>query len=111
MTTAKNTRRALISGVLVILMCVAMLIGTTFAWFTDSASTSVNTIKSGKLDVQLVDKNGAELTGTELTWKTADSRATPIYWEPGCTYVNECIQGKETASDRRGAGQKAAEAP
>ena len=80
MTTAKNTRRALLFSTLAILMCVAMLIGTTFAWFTDSASTSVNTIKSGLLDVRLVNENGTDLTGAQLTWKTADNRATPIYW-------------------------------
>ena len=94
MTTAKNTRRALLISTLAILMCVAMLIGTTFAWFTDSASTSVNTIKSGLLDVQLVNENGTDLTGTELTWKTADSRATPIYWEPGCTYDIQSVYVK-----------------
>ncbi len=37
MTNSKNTRRALISSAFAILMCVAMLIGTTFAWFTDTA--------------------------------------------------------------------------
>ncbi len=46
---AKNTKRALVSSALVVLVCIAMLIGTTFAWFTDTASTSVNKIVSGKL--------------------------------------------------------------
>ena len=51
MTSSKSTKRALISSALAIFMCVAMLIGTTFAWFTDTASTGVNKIVSGNLKV------------------------------------------------------------
>mgnify|MGYP000104092499 CR=1 FL=1 len=40
----KTTKRALVSSVLAIVLCLAMLIGTTFAWFTDTASTGVNKI-------------------------------------------------------------------
>ena len=54
MTSSKSTKRALISSALAILMCVAMLIGTTFAWFTDTASTGVNKIQAGNLDVKLM---------------------------------------------------------
>ena len=89
--TSKSTKRALISSTLAILMCVAMLIGTTFAWFTDTASTAVNKIQSGKLDVALemstdgVNWESAE--GKTLTFKTKDNRAADkILWEPGCTY-------------------------
>ena len=91
MTSSKSTKRALISSALAILMCVAMLIGTTFAWFTDTASTAVNKIQSGKLDVALemstdgVNWESAE--GQTLTFKTQDNRAADkILWEPGCTY-------------------------
>ena len=52
MTSSKSTKRALISSTLAILMCVAMLIGTTFAWFTDTASTGVNKIQAGNLECQ-----------------------------------------------------------
>ena len=91
MTSSKSTKRALISSTLALLMCVAMLIGTTFAWFTDTASTAVNKIQSGKLDVALemstdgVNWESAE--GQTLTFKTKDNRAADkILWEPGCTY-------------------------
>ena len=47
MTSSKSTKRALISSALALLMCVAMLIGTTFAWFTDTASTGVNRFRRG----------------------------------------------------------------
>ena len=89
--TSKSTKRALISSTLAILMCVAMLIGTTFAWFTDTASTAVNKIQSGKLDVALEmstdGTNWESAEGKTLTFKTADNRAADqILWEPGCTY-------------------------
>ena len=91
MTSSKSTKRALISSALTILMCVAMLIGTTFAWFTDTAFTAVNKIQSGKLDVALEmstdGTNWESAEGKTLTFKTKDNRASDkILWEPGCTY-------------------------
>ncbi len=91
MTSSKSTKRALISSALAILVCVAMLIGTTFAWFTDTASTAVNKIHSGKLDVALEmstdGTNWESAEGQTLTFKTQDNRAADkILWEPGCTY-------------------------
>lgn len=97
MTNKKNTKRALASSALALLMCMAMLIGTTFAWFTDTASTAVNKIQAGKLDVALEyakswDAEGnptewEDAEGKMLTFKTADNRvAADILWEPGCTY-------------------------
>ena len=91
MTSSKSTKRALISSTLAILMCVAMLIGTTFAWFTDTAFTAVNKIQSGKLDVALeMSTDGTtweSAEGKTLTFKTKDNRAADqILWEPGCTY-------------------------
>ena len=53
MTNRKVTRRALLLSLLAVVMCIVMLVGTTFAWFTDTASTAVNKIQSGNLDVQL----------------------------------------------------------
>ena len=53
MNNKKTTKRALLSSVMAIVLCLAMLIGTTFAWFTDSASTAVNKIQAGNLKVDL----------------------------------------------------------
>ena len=66
MTNSKSTKRALLSSTFAILVCVAMLIGTTFAWFTDTASTAVNKIQAGNLKVLLVDENGKDLEGKPL---------------------------------------------
>ena len=91
MKTAKTSKRALLCSVLSIALCLSMLIGTTFAWFTDTASTAVNKIQSGKLDVALemstdgVNWESAE--GKTLTFRTKDNRAADkILWEPGCRY-------------------------
>ena len=76
MTNSKSTKRALVSSALAILMCVAMLIGTTFAWFTDTASTAVNKIQAGKLDIALEMKNAGgnwvNAEGETLGWVAAD---------------------------------------
>ncbi len=74
-------------------ICVSMLIGSTFAWFTDSATANVNTIQAGNLDVAL------EMKDNDGNWVTAENKTlqflvdgkipevgTKILWEPGCTY-------------------------
>lgn len=87
MNKSKFTKRALISSAISLILCMAMFMGSTYAWFTDTASANVNTITAGNLDVDLVDKNGATLSGKSLEWKTDDNRSqNAIYWEPGCTY-------------------------
>ena len=93
MANNKFTKRALISSVLSILMCVAMLIGTTFAWFTDTASTAVNKIQAGTLDValEMSTDNGTtweSAEGKTLSWKKAAGAPADekVLWEPGCTY-------------------------
>ena len=90
MTNSKNTRRALMTSALAILMCVAMLVGTTFAWFTDTASTAVNKIQAGTLDIALEMKDGenwVDAEGKTLEFKKASTEnGTEVLWEPGCTY-------------------------
>lgn len=85
MTSSKSTKRALISSALAILVCVAMLIGTTFAWFTDTASTAVNKIQAGNLKVDIVDQNGNSLNGKSLSFRDVDNK-TDILWEPGARF-------------------------
>ena len=88
MTNRKSTKRALLGSVMAMVLCLAMLVGATFAWFTDTASTGVNKIQAGNLDVQLVDENGNSLEGKTLEFKKAANAAEgeTVLWEPGCTY-------------------------
>ena len=82
-----TTKRSLLASVLALVMCVSMLVGTTFAWFTDTASTRVNKIQAGTLDVQLLDEQGNTLEGQTLSWKKAAGHENEaVLWEPGCTY-------------------------
>ena len=86
MNTKKATKRALLTSVMALVMCVVMLVGTTFAWFTDTASTAVNKIQAGNLDVDIVDKEGTtSLDGKTLSFRDADGK-TDILWEPGATF-------------------------
>lgn len=78
----KYTKRALFASVMALILCCAMLVGTTMAWFTDTASTAGSKIQAGNLDVDLqVWKDGA--------WKSVAEDKTPLFdydnWEPGYT--------------------------
>lgn len=87
MNNTKTTKRALLSSVMAMLICITMLIGTTFAWFTDSASTAVNKIQAGTLDIQLLDAQDNSIEGRSLAWqKAAGHENDEVLWEPGCTY-------------------------
>ena len=89
MTSSKSTKRALISSTLALLMCVAMLIGTTFAWFTDTASTGVNKIVSGNLKVDIISaKSDSHIEKLNFT-KAAGAESEALLWEPGCRYLTE----------------------
>ena len=91
MTNRKSTKRALLGSVMAMVLCLAMLVGATFAWFTDTASTGVNKIQAGKLDVALEMKDAAgkwvSAEGKTLDFvKATDAKGEAILWEPGCTY-------------------------
>ena len=91
MTNRKSTKRALLGSVVAMVLCLAMLVGATFAWFTDTASTGVNKIQAGKLDVALEMQNAdgkwVSAEGKTLDFvKAADAKDEAILWEPGCTY-------------------------
>ena len=87
MSNTKLTKHALIVSIMAMLLCVAMLVVTTVAWFTDTASTAVNKIQAGTLDIQLLDEHGNSLEGATLSWqKAAGHENEEVLWEPGCTY-------------------------
>ena len=92
MKKQRSTKRALIMSALSLLLCISMLIGSTYAWFTDSVTSTGNTIQSGTLNVDLVDADGVTLEGKVIGFAAADGRAQDeILWEPGCTYETEPV--------------------
>ena len=96
MSNTKSTRRALIMSVLSIILCFAMLLGTTYAWFTDTVASAGNIIRSGILDADLVDADGNSLAGKPLQFQKAAGAPADekVLWEPGCTYNLEDFKVK-----------------
>ena len=81
-----STKKALIASVLSLVLCVSMLVGSTFAWFTDTATTSVNKIQAGTLKVDIVNERGtSSLKGSSMSFVNSDGSAD-ILWEPGATF-------------------------
>ena len=83
MNESTKTKKALRGSLFALFLCIVLLIGTTFAWFTDTANTGVNKIQAGKLDVEL------EYSTDMENWSTATS-STKLFndstlWEPGVT--------------------------
>lgn len=80
----KSTKRALLISVLSLLVCLSMLIGSTFAWFTDSVTSAGNKIQAGNLNIDMLvmDENGV--------YQSVKTSQEPIFaddvlWEPGYT--------------------------
>ncbi|MBR5460559.1 MAG: SipW-dependent-type signal peptide-containing protein [Clostridia bacterium] len=88
----RSTKNSLIMSALSLLLCASMLIGTTFAWFTDSVTSTGNVVKSGNLDVTLEyidDLSIDPAAAADTDWKDAAKGAIFSYelWEPGFTQV------------------------
>ena len=90
MNNKRSTKRALLTSVMALVMCVVMLVGTTFAWFTDTASTGVNKIQAGNLDMEVKYRLSAEGGWNDLD-DAADLFGTEgeTLFEPGHTRVVE----------------------
>ena len=91
MNNRKATKRALLTSVMALVMCVVMLVGTTFAWFTDTATANVNKIEAGKLDVVLQMEDGTgwkDAEGETLEFKKEANAPAgeKVLWEPGAMY-------------------------
>ena len=90
MNESTKTKKALRGSLFALFLCIVLLIGTTFAWFTDTASTGVNKIQAGNLDVELQynhNETWKNAEGQTLDFqKAAGKESEAILWEPGCTY-------------------------
>jgi len=79
--TNKSTKRALLASIMALLLCFTMLLGTTFAWFTDSVTSATNKIVAGNLDVELYHTNGTDTN--EPVGDTTTLFDEVALWEPG----------------------------
>ena len=100
----KSKKSALLLSFTSLLLCFAMLVGSTFAWFTDTATTGVNKIVAGKLKVDIVDAEDTSksLTGEggKLLWtqkvvsgsietlEAVETEGLPL-WEPGVNFLTQ----------------------
>lgn len=101
----KNQKVALFTSLISLLLCMAMLVGTTFAWFTDSVSSKGNKIAAGDLKIELYqaeqDSKGAVKNPSNITWLNITNDSDPLFdydnWEPGYTaYVVLKVVNKGT---------------
>ena len=86
MTNLKSTKRALVSSVMALFLCFAMLLGTTYAWFTDEVTSANNIIQTGTLDVKMYYSND----GVDYIDVEGEDVAPAFdykHWEPGYTEV------------------------
>ena len=90
MKKSKSSMRALLKCGLALLLCISMLIGGTYAWFTDEVTSSGNIIQSGNLDIDM--QWAEKYEGDATAWNdAAGENAKPVFdyqdWEPGYTEV------------------------
>ena len=83
-----SVKRSLFVSAIALTLTAALLIGTTFAWFTSTATTSVSSVMAGTLKVEIVNLDGSELEDNTVKFvdKTGSSN---ILWEPGVTFTTK----------------------
>ena len=83
MTKSNATKRALITSIVSLFICFTMLLGTTYAWFTDEVVSTGNKIQSGKLAIDMLVKDA------QGEYQSVKESKAPIFnydlWEPGYT--------------------------
>lgn len=94
-----SVKRSLLVSAIALTLTAALLIGSTFAWFTSTAQTSVSDIQAGKLEVQIVDANNADTKLDTLSWqKSAAAPNEAVLWEPNVTYKTQPFKVKSAGN-------------
>ena len=97
MNESTKTKKALRGSLFALFLCIVLLIGTTFAWFTDTASTGVNKIQAGNLKVDLEVATAWDDNGNVTKWESANDKTLDfkkakgaeeeqILWEPSAIH-------------------------
>ena len=92
----ENKRSNVLISILLIVLCLSVCVGLTYAYFTDSAKSNGNKIQAGnlKLDLKLYDKVDDE-------WISIKNTEDPVFnyekWEPG--YVDAKLLKIENLGD------------
>ena len=103
MKTRFKTKHALLMSLTSLMLCVSMLVGATFAWFTDSVTSGVNRIVSGNLDVEVYHSKEVTVAETDANKVAAatdlftDKDGNAMKWEPGAvSYENFLVKNAGT---------------
>lgn len=91
-----HTKKALMMSIFSMVLCMAMLMGTTFAWFTDTAGTGVNIVKSGDLDLEIVKDDTAESPVNASNKIAFENGSNAVLWDCGSTFTTEGFKIKNT---------------
>jgi len=87
----KSVKRAFLASLMAMLLCISSLLGTTYAWFTDSVTSANNVIQSGNLDVEMYYADGTKAVPADGSADWADASVGAIFnndnWEPGYVEV------------------------
>lgn len=88
MTKRTASRARLLRSVVCLALCLGLLVGTTFAWFSDEASTGKTTITAGNLDIQFQQMNDrGEFEESDAAIFDEEEFAA-LLWEPGVMEVS-----------------------
>ena len=87
----KTQRKQLVLSVIALILCFTTLLGTTYAWFTDSVTSKSNIVHSGSLDIAMY-WNTELASASSNTWKNVEVEENKAIfdsdqWEPGYTEV------------------------
>lgn len=80
-----SVKRSLLVSAIALTLTAALLIGSTFAWFTSTATTNVSSVTAGTLKVKIVNTDGSELENNTVNFVDKDGNSN-ILWEPGVTF-------------------------
>ena len=96
----KATKKSLWLSAVSLMLCAVMLLGTTFAWFTDSVTNTGNVIQAGNLDAELRYRDVKE-SDPKAEYTTVTDETPALFgnhkWEPGYSYGYDfCVMNKGT---------------
>lgn len=92
-----SVKRSLLVSAIALTLTAALLIGTTFAWFTSTAQTSVSDIQAGTLQVEIVNEKDRPFDGNTISFVNADGK-TDVLWEPNVTFQTQKFKIKSSGS-------------
>lgn len=83
-----SVKRSLLVSAIALTLTAALLIGSTFAWFTSTATTNVSNVTAGTLKVEIVNTDGSELENNIVNF-VDKNESSNILWEPGVTFTTK----------------------